>query len=149
MLRSLRLRGRTSVAAPSARMKRLITTLSVVSLIVVGCGGGSSSTPPVALGGKTNDHGTKTAKDDLEIEVDDYYFGPTFINATAGQKFTVQLRNAGPQRHTFTSTSSGVDLELAPGASRTVTLTAPPAGTAEFHCRFHQTQGMQGAVYVK
>ncbi len=130
-------------------MRRLVVTLSVVALILVGCGGGGSSKPPVALPGDTNNHGTKTAKDDLEVEADDYYFSPTFITATAGQKFTVQLKNDGTARHTFTSPANGVDLELAPGATRTVTLTAPPNGSVEFHCRFHQTQGMQGAVYVK
>jgi len=130
-------------------MRRLVVTLSVVALIVVGCGGGGSSKPPVALAGETNNHGTRTAKNDMTVEADDYYFSPTFITATAGQKFTVQLKNDGTARHTFTSPVNGLDLELAPGATRTVTLTAPPTGSVEFHCRFHQSQGMQGAVYVK
>jgi plastocyanin len=130
-------------------MRRLLVTVSVVTLIAVGCGGGGSTKPPVSLAGETNDHGTKTAKDGLEVETDDFYFNPTFITATAGQKFTVQLKNDGTARHTFTSPNDGVDLELPPGASRTVTLTAPPTGSVEFHCRFHQSQGMQGAVYVK
>ncbi len=130
-------------------MRRLLATLSVVALIAVGCGGGGSTKPPVALAGETNNHGTKTAKDGLGVEADDYYFNPTFITATAGQKFTVELKNEGTARHTFTSPTAGVDLELPPGASRTVTLTAPATGSVEFHCRFHQSQGMQGAVYVK
>ena len=129
-------------------MRRLVVTLSVVALLAVGCGGGSSK-PPISLPGSTNDHGTKTAKDNLEVEADDVYFSPTFITAAAGQKFTVQLTNEGAERHTFTSPANGIDLELAPGATRTVTLTAPPSGSVEFHCRFHQSQGMQGAVYVK
>ncbi len=129
-------------------MRRLVLILSAVALIVVGCGGGSTKAP-VALAGPTNDHGTKTAKDDLAVEADDFSYTPTFITATAGQKFTVQLRNNGSARHTFTSPSNGLDLELSPGATRTVSLTAPPTGLVEFHCRFHQDRGMQGAVYVR
>ena len=131
-------------------MRRLVVTLSVVALVVVGCGSdGGSSKPPVSLNGPTNNHGTKTAEADLEVEVDDFYFSPTFITATAGQKFTVQLKSDGTARHSFTSPANGIDLELAPGASRSVTLTAPGTGFVEFYCRFHQSQGMQGAVYVK
>lgn len=131
-------------------MRRLFVTLSVVALIVVGCdGGGGSSKAPVALDGKTNVHGTKTAKDDLAIEANDYYFTPTFVTAKPGQKFTVELQNNGTERHSFTSPANGIDLELPPGATRSVTLTAPSTGSVEFHCRFHQSQGMQGAVYVK
>ena len=131
-------------------MRRLLVALSMLAVVLAGCGGGDdSSSPPVSLTGKTNDEGTKAAKDDLEVEADNYYFGPTFITAGASQKFTIQLKNEGATRHTFTSTSLGIDLELAPGATRTVGINAPASGTAEFHCRFHQGEGMQGAVYVK
>jgi plastocyanin len=129
-------------------VRRVVVSLAVVALVLTGCGGsGSKKGAPVSLPGQTNDHGTQTATDDLGIEADDFYFGPTFIAARAGQQFSVELRNEGSTRHTFTGV--GVDLELAPGAARTVTLTAPGEGTAEFHCRFHQSQGMQGAVYVR
>jgi len=129
-------------------MRRLVVTLSLVALLAVGCGGGSSS-PPVSLAGSTNNHGTKSAKDDMTVVADNFSFSPTFITASPGQKFTVQLKNDSNARHTFTSPTMAVDLELAPGNSRTVTLTAPTTGSVEFHCRFHQSQGMQGAVYVK
>jgi plastocyanin len=129
-------------------MRRIVGSLAVVVLVLAGCGGSASKKgAPVSLQGQTNDHGTRTAKDDLDVETDDYYFGPTFIAARAGQQFSVKLRNEGSTRHTFTGV--GVDLELAPGAARTVTLTAPASGVAEFHCRFHQSQGMQGAVYIR
>jgi len=130
-------------------MRRLLVTISMVALVSTGCGGGGTSRPPVSLAGSTNNHGTKSAKDDLAVVADNFSFSPTFITASPGQKFTVQLRNDGNARHTFTSPAMGVDLELAPGASRTVALTAPTTGSVEFHCRFHQSQGMQGAVYVK
>lgn len=126
----------------------VVLVLSVVSLFAVECGR-SAPGPPVKLAGTTNNHGTKKAKDDLAVKVDDYSFTPTFLSATAGQTFTIALTNDGGARHTFTSEAMGVDLELPPGAKRTVTVAAPPSGFSEFHCRYHQSQGMQGAVYVK
>jgi plastocyanin len=129
-------------------VRGLIVALSVVALITVACGGGTPAAP-VELAGTTNNHGTKTATNDLKVKVSEYFYGPTYLRAGAGQKFTVELSNDGAARHTFTSDALGVDLELPPGAKRTVTLTAPASGASEFHCRFHQGQGMQGAVYVK
>jgi plastocyanin len=141
--------GAPSAAEDSGEtMRRLLATLSLVALVAVGCGGGSSKAP-VSLPGPTNNHGTKTARDDLAVVADNYSFSPTFLTASAWQKFTVQLRNDGSARHTFTSPTMNIDLELAPGAARSITLTAPASGSVEFHCRFHQSQGMQGAVYVK
>ena len=126
--------------------------LAVVLLPTVGCGGSGDSTdaggPPVSLSGTTNDHGTKTARAKLEMELDDFYFGPTFVEASAGQNFTIELENEGTAQHTFTSTDLGIDVQLEPGQKKTVTVTAPRSGVALFMCRFHQNQGMQGAVFV-
>lgn len=127
--------------------------LVTLVLLSAACGGSDDSkegggAPPVSLAGPTNDHGTKTAARGLEVEADDFYFGPTFIKATAGQTFTVELKNEGKATHTFTSTALGIDEELQPGQKKTVTLTAPQTGNALFFCRFHQGQGMQGAVFV-
>ena len=126
--------------------------VAVVVLLVVqsGCGNGDSGTegPPVSLAGRVNNHGTATATDDLELEADDVYFAPTFIKPKPGQRFTVEVHNEGSARHTFTSSELGADLELPPGARRTVPVTAPATGLADFHCRFHEGQGMKGAVYI-
>jgi plastocyanin len=135
--------------------KRLVigTLLAAVALVAAGCGGGDGNKEakgplPVALEGATNNHGTKDAKDKLEVEADDFYFGPTFVKASSGQQFSVQLKNDGKATHTFTITALGVDVQVGPGESRTFTVTAPKNGSVEFHCRFHQSQGMQGAVFV-
>ena len=121
-----------------------------LALALAACGdsdeGGGSTL--VSLSGKTNEHGTKTATAELEVEADDFYFEPTYIKATAGQAFTVEIHNEGKVAHTFTSTALGVDQEVAAGEKKTITLTAPPSGNALFFCRFHQSQGMQGAVFV-
>jgi plastocyanin len=131
-------------------MRRIVAMLAVLTVFLGGCSDDEpeESAPPVSLPGEVNDHGTATAKDDMEIELDDLYFGPTFIKAKAGQRFSVELHNEGSARHTFTSGDLGVDLELPAGDRRTISLTAPESGSASFHCRFHEGQGMQGAVFI-
>lgn len=132
-------------------MRRILATLAILVLVLTGCGDDEESTgnaPPVSLPGQVNNHGTATAENNMEIEADDVYFGPTFIEAKAGQRFSVELHNEGSSRHTFTSSELGVDVELAPGDRRTLSLTAPATGLSDFHCRFHEGQGMKGAVFI-
>ena len=134
-------------------MRKLAVVLSLLALAAVGCGGGSktesASAPPVSLAGPTNNHGTKTASDSMEVELDDFYFEPTFIKAKPGEKITIEVKNEGKAVHTFTSTDLGnVDEQLAAGTSKKITVTAPQSGQALFYCRFHQSQGMQGAIFI-
>ena len=133
-------------------MRKLLLMVALVALVGAGCGSddgdASNDAPPVSLAGTTNDHGTETAGEELKMELDDNYFGPTYVRAEAGQRFTVELENEGANVHTFTSPALGIDEEVAAGAKKTVTVTAPAGGSAEFHCRFHQAAGMQGAVFI-
>jgi plastocyanin len=134
-------------------MKRVVVLLSLVALAAVACGGSSKSettaAPPVSLAGTTNNHGTKTASASMEVELDDFYFEPTFIKAKPGEKITIEVKNEGKAVHTFTSTDLGnVDEQLAAGTSKKITITAPQSGQAVFFCRFHQSQGMQGAIVI-
>ena len=135
----------------------LTTVLLSVALLTSACGsdddsGSSSSTtaaaPPVSLTGTVNDHGTASAVNDMEVELDDFYFGPTYIKATAGQQFTVELFNEGAASHTFTIDSLTIDQQFAPDDRKSVSITAPASGTLEFYCRFHKGRGMQGAIFV-
>jgi plastocyanin len=83
----------------------------------------------------------------LEVELDDYYFGPAYIKAKPGETITLHLKNEGKAAHTFTSTALGVDQQLSPDQDMDVTVTMPMTGATEFHCRFHQSLGMQGAFF--
>ena len=135
-------------------MRRLLVILATIVLSAAACGGsdektGGGGSPPVSLAGTTNDHGTATATSVLAMELDDFYFGPTFVSATAGQAFTLELENEGREPHTFTSTALGIDEQLEPGQKRTIRVTAPQSGVALVICRLHQSQGMQGAIFVR
>lgn len=135
-------------------MRRLAVVLVTIALAAAACGGsddasGSGGSPPVSLAGTTNDHGTAAATAQLKVELDDFYFGPTFVRATAGQAFTLELENEGKEPHTFTSTDLGIDEQLDPGQKRTIRITAPQSGVALVICRIHQALGMQGAIFVR
>jgi plastocyanin len=139
---------RTLVAAGAA----------LVCLAAVGCAkkdtaapaaSASTTTPPVALSGTVNDHGATDlgAKPGLEVEIDDFYFSPTFIKAAPGGAVKVALKNDGSTAHTFTIDALKIDKTLQPGTTLTVPVTLPASGALAFYCRFHRGQGMQGALY--
>jgi plastocyanin len=138
----------------------------VVVLVAGGCGKSNKTSAsntqaqeapagsaPVTLAGKTNNHGkadvsSKGAKADLDVEADDFYFSPTFVKAAPGQTLSITVDNHSKNTHTFT-TAGGVDEQVAAGQKKAVTVTAPATGVLVWYCRFHQSSGMQGAVYLK
>jgi plastocyanin len=126
----------------------LVAGVLAGTLAIAACSSSSSkSSSNGGLTGKVNNHGTKTVSGGtVEIEADDYYFEPTFIKAKPGTKLTLEIKNEGKAVHTFTSPSLGVDETIQPDKSATVTITVPAKGASEFHCNFHQSMGMQGAV---
>ena len=104
---------------------------------------------PVELEGTVNDEGTgEVSNGEVEMELDDFYFGPTFTQAEAGSSVTVSLFNEGDTQHTFTIDSLGIDEEVEPDATVEVEVTLPESGAVRYYCRFHADQGMQGAFYT-
>jgi plastocyanin len=120
-------------------------------LVAAGCGGdNSSSSTPVSIAGKVTNHGTKDVKDgdSIEMEADDFYFGPTFLKGPAGAKVTLELHNEGKAKHTFTIDDQNIDQQLDPDAKANVSVTLPSSGVVVYYCHFHQDQGMQGALFT-
>ena len=136
-------------------MRKILVVLAIVSIVAAGCGSSgkkssSSTTPatPVRLSGDVNNKGTKTLSGtSLEIEQDDFYFKPTFVKATAGATVRVELHNEGKTSYTFTIDSLKIDEELSPDTTKTVEVKLPSSGTVSYYCRFHRSQGMQGAFF--
>jgi len=143
------------------RLAALAIAAVAAMLLLGACGGdngdsdGSGSddggTGPVELSGEVNDEGTEdaTGSDALELEADDFYFEPTFIKATPGSTLTLTVGNEGDASHTFTVDDQDIDTEVEPGATADVEVTVPEDGTVNYYCRFHRSQGMQGAVFTR
>ena len=144
------------------RRALMFAAMTLAVLAVAGCGGygggGSkaSSTSEGSGGGgggqihaagvQANDHGSKSASGETKVELDDYYFEPTVLKGSPGQKITLELENEGSAEHTFTVDAQGVDQELQPGDEAKVTVTIPKSGAISFYCKFHKDEGMAGAL---
>ncbi len=138
----------------------ILTIATGVALGATGLGGlgigtaGAKSSNPVSVSGKVNAKGKKDISGKksatIEIEADDYYFNPTFLKVSPGEKVTVEFKNEGSTTHTFTSDKLSVDKQLSADKTTKFTFTVPSSGTAfQFHCDFHESMGMHGAVYTK
>jgi plastocyanin len=134
-------------------MRKILLIAAALALMTAACGddddGGGGA--PVELEGTVNDDGGngEVSNGEVEMELDDFYFGPTFTKAEAGDTVTISLFNEGDTTHTFTIDSLGVDEELEPEATAEVEVTLPESGAVRYYCRIHQDQGMQGAFYAK
>jgi len=103
---------------------------------------------PVTLEGDVTNHGTEDLSGtELDLELDDFYFSPTFIKVAEGGTVTLHLTNEGEASHTFTIDSLGIDEEVAAGDSADVDVEVPDSGATAWYCRFHKGQGMQGAFF--
>ncbi|MFN2594551.1 MAG: cupredoxin domain-containing protein [Actinomycetota bacterium] len=135
----------------------------IAALMFAACGGGndnssSSSGSSSDKGGGTitiqgqsaNDHGTKDAAgaSSVEVEMDDYYFSPTVITGTAGEKVTIELKNEGSTTHNFSVPSEHISKDVSPDSSASVQVTIPDSGETLFFCKFHASMGMRGGLQV-
>jgi plastocyanin len=131
---------------------------------LAGCGSSgsksSSSTSTTSTSGEggqktiagltANNHGTKQASSSgkTEVELDDFYFKPTVIEGSPGQKVKLKLKNEGKTEHSFTVDSQKIDQTLSPGDETEVTVTIPKSGVVSFYCKFHKSSGMAGGLAV-
>jgi plastocyanin len=136
-------------------MRKLFVLAIAAALLLAACGGddddsGSASKAPVQLSGKVNDKGTKTVSgSSIELEADDFYFSPTFIEAKPGAKVEIEIKNEGSATHNFSIDSANINKDITPDGKATVEVTVPASGSLDFYCKFHKASGMQGAIVAK
>ena len=103
----------------------------------------------ITLGDLTfSTHGTKDVKGqgDLDLEADNYYFAPTFLRGTPGQKLKVEIENESSTLHNFSIPDQHLDVDIPRKGKVAVEITFPPSGVVYFFCKFHSARGMNGEL---
>ena len=137
-----------------ARKGALLALVLGVGLVAAACGKseqGQTEGGTITVGGESaNDHGTKdvSGESELDLELDDFYFEPTVLSGTAGQKVTIGLENEGAVEHNFSLSDQAIDQDVEAGEKAQVTVTFPDSGTLVFFCKYHESMGMRGALQV-
>jgi plastocyanin len=132
---------------------------ALAMLAIAGCGGGNdkkdnatkstSTQKTTSTNGQTiNSKGTKNVSGakNVELEMDDFYFKPTVLKGTPGQKLGIELKNEGKVEHNLTITNQQIDKDVPAGGKAKVSITFPKSGTLSFFCKYHQAQGMRGSL---
>jgi plastocyanin len=131
--------------------------LAASLFVATACSSSSSSTSPAAGATSTTpntsspaatDVADVTGKSSFTVTQNNFFFSPSTIDGSAGQKITFTVKNAGTLPHTFTIDSMNVDVTVEPGTETTVDVTFPASGTVQFYCKFHKAMGMVGTLQV-
>lgn len=147
-------------------MRRFALIVLALALLGVACGGDEEpalqgTAPPAeteaateapatsvaGVDGTVNNHGEETfttEEFDLEMELDDFYFEPTFVKAPGGATATIELHNEGDVTHNFTVEGTDVDEDVEAGETKTVTVELGTETLQPFFCEYHRGAGMQG-----
>lgn len=128
-----------------------LALLITMALVATACGGGDEEGGTTSVGGEqANDHGSQdvSGENELDLELDDFYFEPTVLTGSAGETLTLHLENEGSTEHNFSVTDQGIDQDVEEGEDAQVSVTFPDSGTLVFFCKYHQDMGMRGALEV-
>jgi uncharacterized cupredoxin-like copper-binding protein/mono/diheme cytochrome c family protein len=111
--------------------------------------GGAAPTPAPAeaaqgAGGEAGDVATS---DQFTVESHDIFFTPTEIEVPSDTEVTILLPNLGAAPHNFSIDELDVSVDIAPGETKEVTITAPE-GEYEYYCNIpgHKEAGMVGTL---
>jgi plastocyanin len=139
-------------------MKRFALLLLLLPALAAACGSGygsKSSSPSTTTAATTssstptmNQHGTKSVvgASSVSVQMNNFYFSPTVIKGSPGQKLTLNLSNQGTVTHNFSLTSAGISQDVPVGKTVSVQVTFPKSGAVTFFCRFHKASGMAGEL---
>ena len=117
---------------------------------------GQGTTPAPAAQAPTqgtmtiSDHGSLVVKgtQEIELEADEYYFKPTFLQGTPGQRLKLAIENESGTLHNISLPEQHLDVDIPPKGKVTVDVVFPASGAVRFFCKFHEALGMHGALRV-
>jgi plastocyanin len=118
--------------------------------------GGQGTTPaptaqlPMSKTVTISDHGILEVKGQttIELEADEYYFKPTFLQGAPGQRLKLEIENESGTLHNISLTEQHLDVDIPPKGKVAVEVVFPASGTMRFFCKFHEAMGMHGALRV-
>ena len=116
-----------------------------VLFLATACSSSSSTTTSGTTGGAPTD---VSGQSSTTMSAENFFFSPSDLSGTAGQKLTISLTNNGSVPHNFSIADENVDVTLQPGQSQDIKVTFPQSGSVQFFCSFHQTSGMVGTLQV-
>ncbi|HXL41440.1 MAG TPA: cupredoxin domain-containing protein [Actinomycetota bacterium] len=122
--------------------------LLVAAAILAPACAGSDRTMRLADGQRASAHGEADVAgvSTTVIEMDEFFFRPTVLHGTPGQRLTVTLSNQGNSLHDFRIAAEHIDANVEAGTPVTVTVTFPEKGALTFECRYHLLQKMRGEL---
>lgn len=132
------------------RFGLFISMVLVSMLVIAACGGDDDNG-----NGNGDNGGGNGGGDSVDMEMDEMFFDPDTITASAGSTYTVNLENVGTQLHDFTIDDLGgeeVHVEVEAGESGTAELSIPDeTGEWDFYCSVpgHREAGMEGVLTVE
>lgn len=150
---------------PRARIVGFATVALMVAIGVTGLSQAAPGTPtasPPALPASspmatpaaspvTSDGGTFQANivvGEITIELTDSGFSPVHFESAVGLDVTIHLVNTGSRRHNFTLDAFDVDVDLAPGEKRTVTIKGPRLGEYPYRSDTPGDEDFSGVMVI-
>jgi plastocyanin len=101
------------------------------------------------LTGAIEDRGTAEASSGaVTLDASEFAFAPTCVESDAGEMLEVTVTNTGSALHNLSVESLGIDEDVQAGETITVQVTLPDSGSLPFVCKYHVSDGMQGAFLI-
>ena len=110
-------------------------------------GGAPTPVPAEAEQGAGSEAGDVATSDQFTVESHDIFFTPTEIEIPSDTEVTILLPNLGAAPHNFSIDELDISVDIAPGETKEVTITAPE-GEYEYYCNIpgHKEAGMVGTL---
>ena len=138
---------------PRRLVTLLLGLLLPLTLIAMACGGGGDTPAPAAPAAPAT---TAPSGDSISIDLTTtsdlaasaFTFAPADFELEAGKSYTFNIKVDG-QFHTFTVNDLGINANLLPNTTQTVSVKVDSPGTYELICVPHLALGMKGTITDK
>jgi len=140
--------ARNEIRGTHGKPSVVLSVLLVAAAILAPACAGGGRTIRLADGQRASAHGEADVAgvSTTVIEMDEFFFRPTVLHGTPGQRLTVTLSNQGNSLHDFRIAAEHIDANVEAGTPVTVTVTFPEKGALTFECRYHLLQNMRGEL---